>query len=95
MKETKKFAVITVLLALVGAVIESSCSSELTGEEKDHPSLSQKEKIEKLAEEYGLCDYLEHRALTRADSCSDIEDEFALFSSFVGHYELYGSQENY
>lgn len=91
MKKTSSFAAIAVLLAVVAAIFVSSCSSEYT--EEENCSLSENEKIAKLAEKYGLHCIVDDFAVTRsAEDDQNLEEEFELMSSLVGEYELTGSQ---
>lgn len=88
MKKTSSFAAIAVLLAVVAAIFVSSCSSEYT--EEENCSLSENEKIEKLAEEYGIHFECDDRNRLLPKTRADFENLFQTVSSVVGDYELIG-----
>lgn len=91
MKKTSSFAAIAVLLAVVAAIFVSSCSSEYTEEESDF-SLSKKEKIEKLAEEYGLS--IEVFGDVSSTNIDKIHNDFRSMHSLLGTYSMYPIEDD-
>ncbi|MBR4336874.1 MAG: hypothetical protein IKP91_01350 [Bacteroidaceae bacterium] len=93
MKKKKNVSFVLVSIIFLAAAIIVSCSSEFKNEMIDYTSIQQKERIEEMAKEYGLSVVVRDDIFaTRAGNDQDIENEFAMMSSFLGDYEIFGEQ---
>lgn len=93
----KKFFVSAFLALSVFALTEfiTSCSSDFEEEVIDISSIQQRERIEKMAMEYGLIVDLKKALTTRTNEIqiSEIENEFKKMSSLIGRYDIMNKGE--